>query len=74
MPLDKGGISKYDLHDFLINHYHSPPKKLYFSAKKFLDKELGGLYRTATWWKRMEGNTMKWSVVDVSGDLPAEAR
>jgi hypothetical protein len=74
MPLDKSDISKYDLHDFLINTYHILLKKLYFITKKFLDKELGGLYRTATWWKRMEGNTMKWSLVDVSGDLPAEAR
>jgi hypothetical protein len=74
MPLDKAAISKYDLHNFLINNYHSLPKKLYFIAKKFLDKGLGGLYRTATWWKRVEGNTMKWSLVDVYGDLPAEAR
>jgi hypothetical protein len=74
MPLDKSDISKYALHNFLINTYHVLPKKLYFITKKFLDKGLGGLYRTATWWKRMEENTMKWSLVDVFGDLSAEAR
>jgi hypothetical protein len=74
MPLDKSDISKYDLHNFLINIYHVLAKKIIYHHEKFLDKGLGGLYRTATWWKRMEGNAMKWSLVDVSGDLPAEAR